>query len=237
MRIWTGDVWVRSTLRWAVAVGRQEEGVVHLARRMAGREVESGEVVIVGLDVRAFGHREAHIGEDRGDLVHDLADRMDAPTRFRRLTHRQGDVDPLRREAGFEGGLCERLAPRGDGALHPVTQAVDERTALLALLRRHAAKGLQQVGDRALLAERSDAHGVEGGLVGCAPDLSEQIAFEGFEIGHRFKPPVGIWPSDRVRPPRAVLRVSAANASAPADDPLQKTKARHLSARAFRIDE
>ena len=43
-------------LALAVGAGLQEEGVVHLPRRMAGREVEGREVVEVVLDVRPFGH-------------------------------------------------------------------------------------------------------------------------------------------------------------------------------------
>src|ERR1700733_13603928 len=34
---------------------------------------------VVALDVRPFGDREAHLGKNGGDLVHHLADRMDAP--------------------------------------------------------------------------------------------------------------------------------------------------------------
>ena len=78
VRICTGEVWVRSTLRSPFCVRLEEEGVVHLARRMARREVQRGEIVVVGLDVRPFGDREAHVGEDRGDLVDHLADRVDA---------------------------------------------------------------------------------------------------------------------------------------------------------------
>jgi hypothetical protein len=59
VRICTGEVCVRSTLRFAVGPGRQEEGVVHLARRMALGEVQRGEIVIVGLDVRTFGDGES----------------------------------------------------------------------------------------------------------------------------------------------------------------------------------
>jgi hypothetical protein len=76
-------------LALAILVGREEEGVVHLARRMADGEVERGEIVVVGLDIRPFGDGKAHVAEDRGDLVDDLADRVDAAALGRRLTHRQ----------------------------------------------------------------------------------------------------------------------------------------------------
>src|SRR5690606_254347 len=57
-------------------VGLQEEGVVHLPRRMLGREVQGREVVEVVLDVRPLGDREAHVGEDGDHLVHDLHGRV-----------------------------------------------------------------------------------------------------------------------------------------------------------------
>jgi hypothetical protein len=45
---------------------------------MALGEIQLGEVVVVGFDVRPFGDGETHVGEDRGELVDHLADRMDA---------------------------------------------------------------------------------------------------------------------------------------------------------------
>ena len=93
------------------------ERVVHLARRMAFGEIQLGEIVVVGLDVRTFGDREAHVGEDRGELVDHLADRMDAAGLGRRLAHRQRDVDGLGGEPGVERRAararpCARRAPR-----------------------------------------------------------------------------------------------------------------------------
>jgi hypothetical protein len=67
-------------LALATVVGLEKERVVHLAGRMAIGKVERGEIVVVGLDVRAFGDGEAHVGEDGGDLVDDLGDRVDPPT-------------------------------------------------------------------------------------------------------------------------------------------------------------
>ena len=43
---------------------------------MVGGDVEfAREVVVVGFDIRALGDGEAHVGEDFGDLVENLADR------------------------------------------------------------------------------------------------------------------------------------------------------------------
>ena len=76
VRACTGEVWVRSTIGVPSARRRQIEGVLHLPRRMVGRDVEGGEVVPVVLDVRTLGPGEAHLAEDRDELVHHLADRM-----------------------------------------------------------------------------------------------------------------------------------------------------------------
>ncbi len=63
----------------------------------------------VVLDVRAFGDGEAHLAEDRDDLVDGLADRMDAALALG--PHRQGHVEPLGGEARVEGrGLKLGLA-------------------------------------------------------------------------------------------------------------------------------
>ena len=85
VRTCTGDVCVRSSMREPSGFGVEIERVVHLARRMAFGEIQLGEVVVVGLDVRTFGDREAHVGEDRGELVDHLADRVDAAG-FRRAS-------------------------------------------------------------------------------------------------------------------------------------------------------
>jgi hypothetical protein len=55
---------------------REIERVVHRPRRMAFGHVERGEVVPVALDLRPGRHREAEIGEDFGEFVHHLADRV-----------------------------------------------------------------------------------------------------------------------------------------------------------------
>ena len=113
---------------------------MHVARRMVFREIQLGEIVVVGLDVRPFGDGKAHVGEDRGHLVGHLGDRMDAADLSRRLAHRQGDVDALGVEAGFERGIFERLAARGERGVDAILQPVDQRPLGLALFRRQRAE-------------------------------------------------------------------------------------------------
>ena len=68
----------------AVRLRRDIERVLHLARRMIGRNIQLGEIVIVEFDVRAFGDGKAHIGEDGGDFFQHLGNGMHAALRLRR---------------------------------------------------------------------------------------------------------------------------------------------------------
>jgi len=91
----------------AGAVGRlwKIERVVVLPCRMLWRNIERGEIVEVGLDVGPFGDREAHIGEDLGDLVGDLAHGVDAALGERPFANGKRDVGPLDHELLAERGL------------------------------------------------------------------------------------------------------------------------------------
>ena len=83
----------------------------------SAREIELGEIVVVGLDVGAFGDGKTHIGENRGQFVDHLADRVDAADLGRRFAHRQRDVDALGAEPRVERRALERLAARTSAAL------------------------------------------------------------------------------------------------------------------------
>jgi hypothetical protein len=79
---------------------------------MVRRDVEGGEVVEIVLDIRPLGDREAHLAEDRRQLVDRLADRMDAPGRLGRA----GSVTSIRSRPGARRGRPrERAAARLDG--------------------------------------------------------------------------------------------------------------------------
>ena len=162
----------------AVRLRIEEERVVHVARRMVFREIELGEIVVVGLDVRPFGDGKAHVGEDRGQFVDHLGDRMDAADLGRRLAHRQGDVDALGVEARFERRVLERLAARGERCVDAILQPVDQRPLGLALVRRQRAERLQQRGERAALAESCDARRFERRVVAGGGDVGENLLLE-----------------------------------------------------------
>ena len=145
----------------AVGLGREIERVVHLPRRMAFREIQLGEVVIVGFDVGTFRHREAHVGENGGELVGHLADRMQAAGLSRRFAHRQRNVHRFGVEPGIERGGTKRVLGCRDGGGDAILQPVDRRALHLALVWRHGAERLEQRRDLPALAERRHARRFE----------------------------------------------------------------------------
>ena len=157
---------------------------MHVARRMVFREIQFGEVVVVGLDVRPFGDGKAHVGEDRGQFVGHLGDRMDAADLGRRLAHRQGDVDALGVEAGFERRVFERLAARGERCVDAILQPVDQRPLGLALFRWQRAERLQERGEGAVLAKRRDTRRFERRVVAGGGDIGENLLLELRGVGH-----------------------------------------------------
>ena len=84
----------------------QIERVLHLPRRMVGRDVEGGEVVPVVLDFRAVGQFVAEAAEDLGDALQRAADRVHAAAGC--IAARQGDVD------GFAGQARVQRGKTGD---------------------------------------------------------------------------------------------------------------------------
>ena len=160
--------------RAVVAVGpREEKGVVLLPRGMLGRDVERVEVVPVALDLRAFGHRKAHVGEDGGQLVHDLRDRVQRARAARPGPRRQRHVEPFLRQPRVERRVAERGLLRAERRVDLVAEPVQRGAARLPLLGRHPAQLAHPKADLALLPERRQPHPLERALVGSTRDVGE----------------------------------------------------------------
>ena len=138
VRICTGEVCVRSTGGGALPRCRQVERVVVGARGVVRGDVERGEIHPVGFDVGAVGDRAAHGAEDRGDLLHGAADRVDQAGLAR--ARRQGGIEALGRQAGVEFGVLQRGAAGLDQGGQRVLEPVQRGTALAALLGRGACR-------------------------------------------------------------------------------------------------
>ena len=171
-------------LALAVRVRLEEEGVVHFARGMAGGEIQLGEIVIVGLNVRAFGDGKAHVGEDRGQLVHHLADGVNAPALNRAFAHRQGNVDGFGGEARFQRRVFQHVAPRAERFTHLVFQRVDRGAGGFAFVGRHFAKRRKQGRNRAFFAKRGQSYGFKRALVLRGGYGGKGFGFELVQIGH-----------------------------------------------------
>ena len=178
------------------------ERVVLLPRGVLGRDVELGEVEIVGLDVRTFGDGEAHVAEDLDALVEHLADGMDAPVL--QGPRRTGSV-----MSAFSLASRRRKRLRSSSALRPssasltrVLEPVDGLAEGLALLRRQRAERRHQLGDAALLAERGDAHLLDARQIGGAGDLAQELALERVEVGAS----CAVMPAETARQPRRECR-------------------------------
>ena len=137
---------------------------MHLPCWMLGGNVQRRKIVEVAFDVRAFGNGEPHLAEDRNHLVDGLADRMDAAGALGPL--RQGDVDPVRREAGVQGLGLQHVLAGIDRVGDRVFQNVQLLAGIAAVLGRQLADTLDHLCDGAGLAQRRDAQVLQRRQIG-----------------------------------------------------------------------
>ena len=169
----------RAAVRVRRLVGEIER-VVHRPRRVALGHVERGEVVPVVLDLGPGGDREAEVGEDLGELVHHLADRVDRAPAALPAPAASG------RASRSPAALRARPLPAPPCA-PPARRRPPSRSAWiagafgLAAPRGHRAERLEQRRDAALLAEVLDAQRLERGQVRRRADPRARFAFEGSE--------------------------------------------------------
>jgi hypothetical protein len=151
---------------------------------MAFGKIQFGEIIAVGLDVGTFRHREAHVGEDRGEFVDHLADRMHAAGFIRSLPDRQRDIDGFGIQPRIERRAFKRFPALGDSSGDAVLEIVDRRAFGAALVRRHAAERLQQRGHRAAFAQRCDPHRFQRCFVAGRGDTAEDFLLQLRQVGH-----------------------------------------------------
>src|SRR5262245_37989522 len=158
---------------------------------------------------------------------------MDAALGERAFAHREGDVGTLSREPRAQRDATKRLALCFQRLADAILQLIDGLPEALALFRRHAPERLHQLGDAALLAERSDSHIFQRYEVCSLGDRGKQLALDPLErsglsrgrLGHASlklkpwpQPTRPVWPSAATRTSSSAMR-SAALAIAASSSP------------------
>ena len=137
------------------------ERVLHVPRRVVARNVERLEVVVVALDLRALGDREAEPREDGDDLVVHAGQGVERA--LGRPAARQREVEPRAPALGLALGLEHRgelgVEERLERALGLVRRGADERP----LLGGERAERAQELGELALAAEHADTNPLQLG--------------------------------------------------------------------------
>jgi hypothetical protein len=137
------------------------ERVLHVARGVVAWNVERLEVVVVALDLRTLGHREAEPCEDGDDLVVHAGQRVERSVR--RPAARQREVEPRSPAFGLALGLERRgelgVQERLERALGLVGGRADERP----LLGGERAERAQELRQLTLAAEHADTDPLEVG--------------------------------------------------------------------------
>ena len=122
--------------------------------------VQRGEIVIVGFDVRPLGDGKSHLGKNRDDLFDGARQRMQPC--FCLGTRRQADIDRLGGKPRIQRGAGQGGLTGLDGGRYAVLHLVQRLAGDLALFRVHAAELAHHQRDAAFLAKRVDAHGFKG---------------------------------------------------------------------------
>ena len=162
-----------------------------LAGGMLWGNIELGEVVVVGLDIRPLGDGEPHVAENLGNLVEHLAHRMNSPILQWADAHRQRDVGLLGCETHRERPALQLGLALLQRVADPGFEAVDRLSEGLALLGRKSAEPGHQLGHAPLLAEGGNAHALDCGQVLRRGDLGDQRALDGGDVDvlcHRCHP-------------------------------------------------
>jgi hypothetical protein len=118
---------------------------------MVRRDVQRAEIVEVVLDLGARHRREALLGEQPLDARDRARERVQAAGGL--AAARQRDVERLGRELARHRRVGDRALARVDQRGDLVLGAVHALAERLALVRRHGAELLEQLGHAAFLAE------------------------------------------------------------------------------------
>ena len=148
---------------------REVEGVGQHPRRVVGRVVQRGEVVVVELDLGALGHREAQAQEHVLDLAPGLGDQVQAPGAGRRIAG-QRHVDGVAAQPVVQLRGLQRRRALGQQRLQRHLDLVAALAHRAALLGRQVLDRAQHGGQLGLAAQQAHAQLLQLGGRGGAGD-------------------------------------------------------------------
>ena len=134
----------------------------------------------VVLDVRPFDDPEAHVGENRDQLVQHLADGVNGALRLR--AGRERHVHALGREALVQSGAFQRRTAHVDRVGELALDLVEPDSGFLAGVDVEPAQALHRLAERRLLAERGDARLLQCGQVAGRLDPGQHLLFQGVKV-------------------------------------------------------
>lgn len=136
------------------------EAVLHVGRRVIGREGELREVVLLELDLGPADDQEAEVPEDREQVGADLRDRVHVTTAELEAA-RQRQIEGPGRELRFTCRSREGSQPVGERDLHLFLEGVDARPDRRAIGARDVTHERQHRGEITLLAKDLGVLGAE----------------------------------------------------------------------------
>ena len=127
--------------------------------------------------------REAEVGEDRGDLVHHLADRVDRA--LRRPAAAAGSRRPTRRATrASSAASASRARASASASVRSSLSAFSAGPAVWRSSGAMAPSAAHQPRDLALLAERGEPHLLERRLVGGGGDRGQVLLAQAGDVVH-----------------------------------------------------
>src|SRR5581483_6002862 len=153
---------------------REPESVLHVARRMFGRDVERVEVVIFGFHFGAVEDGEAKRSEQILDFVLDDGYRMQAAGA--RAGRRAGEIEPFALQTGVQRGAREIAFPGIKCAFQSIFRIVERFSREFPLLGRQFTQ--IELGERSLAAENVDANLLQRVQIGGVLNLVQRLRLE-----------------------------------------------------------
>jgi len=131
---------------------------VHRPCRVVRGDVQCFEIVKVIFDFRSLDHIEARTRKQARDSSHGKRDRVQTTASL--PAPREGDIDVVG-SRGIEECVFQCLLAHGKCFGNLVTDTVDSIARCRPFLGREPAKPLEEIGDKPLLAKKSDPHGLQ----------------------------------------------------------------------------